>query len=321
VLSETAFLFKNLRKCIANSPVVIWSSHVRFLPNLLLSRTVAPIASLVANVYGEELWSGLRLPLNRPLLRRMSAILSDCHFSAEFVRRDYGIDPARISVIWDCVDLKRFYPSGRGTDLLRSFGVPVGNEYRYLLTLGRTEKRSRYKGYDRLLDALASLRDDPEIILLVAGDGDDRGRLERRARDEHLENRVFFLGSIPERQLNDVYNLCDAFALVSDRGKGRGEGIPLTPLEAAACGKPIIVGDEDGSREAVIDGVNGRCVSPSRPDDLRQAILELLLDDAKREEMGRAARRRIEAEFSYEGFRSKTAALLERLTGDHRALG
>jgi phosphatidylinositol alpha-1,6-mannosyltransferase len=318
VASEAVFLMTYLRECMAVRPRVIWSSHVRFLPNLLFSRFITPVAGLVANVYGEELWSGVRLPLNRRLLRRMSVILSDCYFSAELVERDYRVDPARISVIWDCVDLSRFYPSGRRTELLCAFGVPTGGKYRYLLSLGRTEKRSRYKGYDRLLDALASLREHPEIILLIAGDGDDRGRLEQRVRDERLEGRAFFLGSISERDINDVYNLCDAFALVSDRGRGRGEGIPLTPLEAAACAKPIIVGDEDGSREAVIDGVNGRCVSPRRPEDLRQAIMDLLLDDNEREKMGRAARRRIEAEFSYEGFRDKTAMVLQRLMDNHR---
>jgi phosphatidylinositol alpha-1,6-mannosyltransferase len=315
IVSEAAFCVAQLRRCLSEKPGVIWSSHVRFLPNLILSRIVAPDAPVVANVYGEELWSGVRLPMNRRLLPRMSLVLSDCHFSAELVEREYGVDPAKIGVVWDCVDLKRFYPDERRVELLHGFGVPVGAKYRYLLTLGRLATQSRYKGYDRLLDAFASLPERRELVLLIAGDGDDRMRLEQRVRDERIENRVFFLGSISERDLNDVYNLCDAFALVSDRGQGRGEGIPLTPLEAAACAKPIIVGDEDGSREAVINGVNGRCVSPRRARDLRKVIVELLCDDEARKRMGRAARRRIEDEFSYEGFRNKTAGLLRRLTG------
>lgn len=314
IVSEAAFLFVHLRKCLAEKPKIIWSSHVRFLPNLVLSRAVAPRVPLVANVYGEELWSGVRLPVNRRLLPRMSLVLSDCHFSARLVERDYGVDSAKIGVVWDCVDLKRFYPDERRLELLHSFGAPLGAEYRYLLTLGRLARQSRYKGYDRLLDAMASLSKQQKIVLLIAGDGDDRARLQQRVRDEHQEERVFFLGSIRERDLNDVYNLCDAFALVSDRGKGRGEGIPLTPLEAAACAKPIIVGDEDGSCEAVVDQVSGRCVSPRREADLREAIIELLCDDAARKRMGQAARRRIEAEFSYEGFKTKTAELLRRLT-------
>src|SRR5207248_5669003 len=145
------------------------------------------------------------------------------------------------------------------------------------------------KGYDRLLDAFKSMSEHRNLILLLAGSGNDVERLRNRAFSEELADRVFFLGSIPERDLCDVYNLCDAFALVSDRGPGRGEGTPFTLLEAAACGKPIIVGDEDGSREAVVHGVNGFTVSPRDPAALRSAIEALMLDEKSCNQMGKAA--------------------------------
>jgi phosphatidylinositol alpha-1,6-mannosyltransferase len=126
-----------------------------------------------------------------------------------------------------------------------------------------------------------------------------------------LEKRIFFLGSVPENKLVDVYNLCDLFVHVSDRGYQRGEGIPLTPLEAAACGKPILVGNEDGSQEAVIEGVNGRIVSPRSKEQMSETIRELLLNDESRARMGTAARTRIEQEFSYVCFRAQTTAILK----------
>ncbi len=137
-----------------------------------------------------------------------------------------------------------------------------------------------------------------------------------------LERKVFFIGSVPEATLPDVYNLGDMFSLVSERGLGKGEGVPLTPLEAAACGKPIVVGNEDGSQEAVIDGENGRIISPRDPAAMRDAIATILLDDENRRRMGLAARARIEAEFSYEGFRNKTGRLLDDLMKrGHRTRG
>ena len=54
---------------------------------------------------------------------------------------------------------------------------------------------------------------------------------------------------VHEDDLPKFYRASRIFTLVSDRGKGRGEGIPLTPLEAMACGSPIIVGNQDGSQE------------------------------------------------------------------------
>jgi glycosyltransferase involved in cell wall biosynthesis len=63
----------------------------------------------------------------------------------------------------------------------------------------------------------------------------------------------------------------------------------------------------------VIDGENGRIISPRDPDAMRDAIATILLDDENRRRMGLAARARIEAEFSYEGFRNKTGRLLDDL--------
>jgi phosphatidylinositol alpha-1,6-mannosyltransferase len=215
--------------------------------------------------------------------------------------------------VWDCVDVERFQARPRRAELLRQFGIPEGEDKRYVLTLGRIERGSRYKGYDRLLSIAAELRCHRDIVWLFGGAGDDVERLKKRARDEGLADRVCFLGSIPETSLCDVYNLCDAFALVSDRGPSRGEGIPLTPLEAAACGKPIIVGDEDGSAEAVVQGVNGFIVSPRDPDALRRAVEDLLFNGELRRTMGHAARARIESEFRYETFREKIGCILDTL--------
>ena len=314
---ETSYLARGANRAFALRPDIVWSSHIRLLPAAWTARIAAIGARLAANVYGRELWSRWQR-IYRPLLRGADAVVSDCHFSGNFVVEDYGIRPERVHVIWDCVDLSRFHPDSRRGDLLEQFGIPKGPGLRYVLTLGRMEPATRYKGYDRLLDALAALRENPNVIGIFAGDGGDRERLERRARAMGLERKAFFVGSVSEAMLPDVYNLGDLFALVSERGHGKGEGVPLTPLEAAACGKPIVVGNEDGSQEAVIDGETGRVISPRDPGAMRDAIATILLDDETRRRMGLAARARIEAEFSYEGFRNQTGRLLDDLTKRYR---
>jgi phosphatidyl-myo-inositol dimannoside synthase len=320
VASEGAYLAKGASQAFSMRPDIVWSSHIRLLPAAWAARIGAIGGRMVANVYGRELWSRGQWAYRR-LLWGADAVVSDCHFSRGFVIDDYGIKPDRIRVIWDCVDLSRFNPQPRRADLLERFGIPTGPDFRYVLTLGRMEEVTRYKGYDRLLEALATFRENPNVIGIFAGDGGDRERLQRRACDLGLERKAFFVGSVPESMLPDVYNLGDMFSLVSERGQGKGEGVPLTPLEAAACGKPIVVGNEDGSQEAVIDGENGRIISPRDPAAMREAIATILLDDENRRRMGLAARARIEAEFSYEGFRNKTGRLLDDLTMRDRATG
>src|SRR5262249_52040550 len=88
------------------------------------------------------------------------------------------------------------------------------------------------------------------------------------------------------------------------------EGIPLTPLEAAACGCPILVGTHDGSQEAVVEGQNGYRLDPYDIDTHAERIAALVLDDELRARLGRAAVRRIEAEFTYPGFLAKHRDLL-----------
>lgn len=300
-----------VRYVFSFKPDFLWCGHLHLLPLCLLVRLIRPKVRFIVNVYGEELWSGRRW-LHHQTLPRANLVVADCHFSREFVISDYRLSPDRVLVIWDCVDLEAFKPAERCQLLLDKFNIPTSPSQRYVLTLGRIEKRTRYKGYDRLLDALARL-DDPNVAVLFAGDGDDRERLQRRAFEIGLTPWPIFLGSISDAELTGVYNLCDLFVLVSDRGEGRGEGIPLAVLEALACGKPVIVGDEDGSRESVLSGRNGRVVSPRDCDALVRAMRDILDNESLRSEMGVSARKIVEEHFGYERFRKQTVEALQKV--------
>ena len=81
-----------------------------------------------------------------------------------------------------------------------------------------------------------------------------------------------------------------------------GEGIPLTPLEAMACGTPIIVGNQDGSREAVSKSQNGFVIEPYDLDTHRVCIESMYNNEALHNDMRKAATKVAHAEFSYERF-------------------
>ena len=310
--ADVAFAVAIIKHARAMRPDLIWSSHLHFMPHTLAARALIPRVPIVLNVYGRELWGGNQW-LHLRTVPRSDQVIADSYFSADYVKNRYGIAASRITVNSSSVDVTRFTPRPKDFRLMNAFGIPVGESYRYVMTVGRLEVRARYKGYDRLLDALGAIRDKAPVIGLFGGGGDDRARLAARVRDLGLAGRVFFLGSISEAQLPQVYNLCDVFSLVGERGPDRGEGIPLTPLEAAACGKPIMVGNEDGSREAVNEGVSGWSFSSRDTSGYHARLLQLLVNDVMREQMGIEGRRKIETEFSYEVFRAKTAAMLDRV--------
>jgi glycosyltransferase involved in cell wall biosynthesis len=118
-----------------------------------------------------------------------------------------------------------------------------------------------------------------------------RARLEQRARDLGLGDRVQFLGF--RNDVARVIAAADVVVLPS-----HAEGFPLAVLEAMACGKPVIATPVGGVAEAVVDGVTGLLTPPGNPAALAEAIARLVSDEALRRRMGAAARRRIEERFS-----------------------
>jgi glycosyltransferase involved in cell wall biosynthesis len=155
----------------------------------------------------------------------------------------------------------------------------------------------REKGYPDLFEAWkAVIAERPEARLLCVSP-----ELESE-RDRYAEEARRFV-SAPEMRgsvvltgfRDDVSRLlqaADLFALPSWR-----EGMPRSILEAMGCGIAVIATDIRGSREEVVDGETGILVPVRHPEALGQAMLRLLSDNDRRQEMGRAGRRRAEAQF------------------------
>jgi phosphatidyl-myo-inositol dimannoside synthase len=287
-------------------PAVVHAAHVNFGPLLSLAGRVAGAATFL-NVYGLEIWSGLNAR-RKTHLTRASAVIADSHFTARYIIEE-RLRQTIPTVIWDCVDLERFTPGQPDPKVLAKYGLPDPSRFFTVLTLGRLAKAAAHKGFDRLIEVVASLAPEiPQLRLVIAGQGDARPQLEALADSRSVRDRIVFTGPVNEKDLPCIYRAADVFSLVSDRGVGRGEGIPLTPLEAMACGVPVIVGNEDGSREAVADGRNGFVISPRNLDDHRSLLKRLIHDKVLLDEAAREARRIAEENFSYDGFVAKHRA-------------
>lgn len=283
---------------LTSRPRVVWSAHA-YLGPLALALAKGIGARFVLNVYGAEVWTAVT-PARRFALQRADALLSDCHATLRHVvsaglHRELGT-----SVHWDCVDASRFRP-GPKTNVLEKYGVPPEGPQKTLLTLARLSEDERHKGVDRLIEVMGRLRDVP-VRLVVAGGGSWLEKLRKMASDADLAGRVFFTGRVAEADLADVYRACDVFSLVTTKGPGTGEGLPLTPIEASACGRPILVGTEDGSIEAVVDGVTGYAVDPRDLEATARHVRELVADDALRARLGAAGAERTLRDMGYDVF-------------------
>jgi glycosyltransferase involved in cell wall biosynthesis len=169
-----------------------------------------------------------------------------------------------------------------------------------------------YKGLDVLVRAMTSVPGH----LLVVGSGTQRAPVERLARRLGLVDRVTFTGQVSDPRRRVVLHAADVFVLPST---DRSEAFGIAQLEAMACGKPVVGSDlPTGVRAVNHHGVTGLLVPPRDPDALAQALNTLLDDDALRASLGRAARQRVEREFTAERMVSDTLSIYDDVLARER---
>ena len=214
-----------------------------------------------------------------------------------------------VAVVPPGVDTEAFRPlDGAGRDAARvALGLPTAA--RIVLSISRLVPR---KGMDVLIAAAALLAEDrPDLVVVIAGAGRDRPRLERLAR--HCRAPVRFLGWVSDDDKPRLLAAADVFAMLC-RSRWRGleqEGFGIVFLEAASCGIPQVAGASGGAAEAVLDGETGEVVARSDdPVAAAAALARLLDDDDLRRRQGAAARRRAQATFSYDRLAADLAAAL-----------
>ncbi|MCW8380006.1 glycosyltransferase [Streptomyces justiciae] len=183
------------------------------------------------------------------------------------------------SVVPNGIDPARFHPAAVGT--VRASLLPdVDPAAPLVVCVGRL---CRQKGQDVLLRAWeAVLERVPRARLALVGDGPDRDQLRALAPES-----VLFVGAVADAA--PWYQAADLVVLPS-----RWEGMALAPLEAMACGRPVVLTDVDGARESLPPGLQPHClVPPDRPAPLAAAVAGLLLDPLRCESLGHQGRRHV----------------------------
>jgi glycosyltransferase involved in cell wall biosynthesis len=125
---------------------------------------------------------------------------------------------------------------------------------------------------------------------VIVGGGRERRALEDLARDRGVADVTRFVGPVPHASVPHWLHALDVYVAAS---RSDSESFGVAVLEASACGLPVIVSDVGGLPEVVDDGVTGRIVPKEEPAALAAAILELALNRALRERMGRAGVERV----------------------------
>jgi glycosyltransferase involved in cell wall biosynthesis len=242
---------------------------------------------VVIYTHGEEISqvrSGFHNRLHKFYLEKADLIIAVSLFCKSQVVSLFGIDPEKIGIISNGVDLDVFKPAPRNEGLTKSLGV---EGKKIIFSIGRHVER---KGFDHLIECLpAVLEAIPEVHLLIGGTGPLTERLHSLVGELGLQGSVSFIGRIPDDELADYYRLADVFVMANRTMEdGGAEGFGLVFLEANACGIPVVGGTGGGAIEAVVDGITGFTVDGSFPGQIAKALITLLRDDALRRRMGQA---------------------------------
>jgi glycogen(starch) synthase len=181
------------------------------------------------------------------------------------------------------------------------------------LCLGRL---AREKGFDLALTALPSIASRfPGLNLVISGDGPERENLQRQAVDLGVDKLVKFTGWISPGAVPEVINTATA-VLMPSRWE---EPFGLVALEAALMARPIVAAKVGAIPEIVLHEQTGLLVEPENAGALANAVARLLEDPPTAERMGRRARRRALANFSFERHVDAYEAVYRSVVADWRA--
>jgi glycosyltransferase involved in cell wall biosynthesis len=303
----------------------------RWRPDLVICTHLAlgPVGWLLARLgrqpywvvaHGIEAWA--RLPIwKRAALRRANRVVVTSAFSQEQVVKRHNIDGKRISRLPCALDETLLNVEPAKSVSYRH----ISDGQRVVLMVARMEASERYKGHDVVLRALPSvLAKIPNVTYLVVGDGDDRPRLERLAKQSGLIEHVVFTGEVSESELAAFYQRSEIFILpartVLDEWKPKGEGFGIVFLEAMAFGKPVVGPNYGAPLELIRHGENGLLVDPEDATSVSEALIRLLTSPEKAREMGQAGRGWVRKAYSYGSFHEKLRQMVAQSVYDTQRL-
>ncbi|UCC94463.1 MAG: glycosyltransferase family 4 protein [Candidatus Omnitrophota bacterium] len=204
------------------------------------------------------------------------------------LNQKHKISPEKIVKIHNGVELNEYKPDLNLAPAFRK-ELDIDNNAILIGTIGRLTWQ---KGLPYFIQAAKKVLDtQSNVRFLVVGEGEKKKELEGLVKDLAIENRVIFTGF--RKDVKSALGALDVFVLPSIR-----EGQPLILLEAMAMGKPIVATDIEGVNEILEDGKTGALIPSANSSALAEAIVGMLQESKKTEEMGKLARSTVMDKFN-----------------------
>ncbi|RQW86066.1 MAG: glycosyltransferase [Geobacter sp.] len=282
-----------LREIMRREQITVVHAH-QYTP-LFYAVPAALLAGRIKVVYTEhgrffpERTSWKRRLFNPLLALGVDHLVSISEATAKAMAEYDNFPASRIKVIHNGIDVSRMNPPVDKAAKRRELGL--SETCRILGTAARLNSIKNIPMMMRVLKLV--LQQVPDTCLVIAGQGEEEGRLKSLASELGIADRVKFIGL--RFDLPEIYQLFDVFLLTSF-----SEGISVTLLEAMASGVPAVVTDVGGNREVVVEGETGYLVPIDDDCQLAQRIVGLLQDWSNALQMSTVVREKVNESFSVE---------------------
>jgi len=245
-------------------------SHINLAPIAFLIKTLFPQKKLIIMAHGIEIWGDLS-GIQKKALLKADRIIAVSNFTKAEVAKKHCLQADKIVVCNNGLDPFMVAPSNfdKPQELLTRYNLTKDNFV--LFTLTRLSSTEQYKGYDKVIEAMAQLAiEKPNLKYLIGGKGDaiEVERIYNLIKKFHLENNVQLLGFIKEDELANHFLVADTYIMPS-----QNEGFGIVFIEAAFYGLNVIAGNRDGSRDAIISSMGGQLINPFSIIEIKKTIL------------------------------------------------
>ncbi len=344
VLKSLSVIFLTLYLALIKKPEVIFlgSFLSTYGIGVVLVKKILRIPYVIL-IHGNEMTyyfksSGIDRWASNQLLHHADHIIANS-FATKKVIESYGYSSKNMSIIHPAIEPQNFKAKNKNLDILSKY---ILQNKKILLSVSRLVP---VKNHENVIKALPSvIRKVPNLTYIIVGEGPEKEKLQRLAKDLGLGSFVRFLGYIDPEKIPSYFNICDVFIMPSKkvsylidregihfieeqdalemesrRLKKKTkigylyESFGIVFLEANACGKPVIGSTVGGIKEAIIDGETGLLVDPHDTDEIAGAIIRLLTDYEYAQKLGSYGRRRVEGEFNCQALGVKVENVLEQV--------
>lgn len=259
--------------------------------------------------HGIEVWNDIPAR-QKSALQKCTGILSVSQFTADTLINKQGVDANKVTLFYNAVDKERLQNANE--NLLQELRIKynIRTEETVFITVSRMSEKERGKGYPLVIKAMGELvKQGKEVRHLLIGTvtPEEKVYINHLIEDNQLADHIILTGYVSDDNLPAYYALADVFVMPSKK-----EGFGIVYIEAAWYGLQVIAGNEDGSKEAVLNGKMGILVNPHLQEEIYNAMLSSI-GFKKNLQKTDYNRRLIDEHFSLEKMRRRLEDLIEKV--------